>query len=257
MEIQAFLEELGTRLRASREAVGLSLTEAARAAGISRRHWTETEAGRANPSILVLARQASAVGVALGALVEVPWALRGSERIALVGLRGAGKSTVGRGLALKLEVPFVELDGRIEELAGLSLAEMFDLQGPETFHAFEAEALERVLAEGERVVIATGGSIVARSETFRRLRETCRTIWLRARPEEHFGRVVAQGDRRPMASNPRAMEELRDILARREPLYARCDATVDTSGRTPDEVVTAALAASGAGRALDASAVRA
>jgi len=253
MEIQGFLEELGRRLRRARERAELTVTESARRAGVSRRHWTETEAGRANPSILVLARQAATVGSTVAQLVEAPLDTRGSERIALVGLRGAGKSTVGRALARELEVPFVELDGRVEDLAGLSLGEIFDLHGPEGFHELEAEALERVLAEGERLVIATGGSIVARPGTFGRLRETCRTIWLRARPEEHFRRVVAQGDRRPMGRNPRAMDELRAILERREPLYAACDVVVETSGRGADEVVAAVLDACSSGRALDAS----
>jgi XRE family aerobic/anaerobic benzoate catabolism transcriptional regulator len=238
VEIQAFLERLGQRLRRARELTGQSVTAAAREAGVSRRHWTETEAGRANPSILVLARQAEAVGVRLPELLEFLASGPRKERIALVGLRGAGKSTVGRRLALELEVPFVELDQRIEDLAGLTLGEIFDLHGGEVFHRLEAEALEAVLGEGERLVIATGGSIVASPATFQRLRETCRTVWLRAAPEEHYRRVVDQGDRRPMKGNPRAMEELREILARREVLYGRCDEAIDTTERSPEEVIT-------------------
>jgi XRE family aerobic/anaerobic benzoate catabolism transcriptional regulator len=245
MESHAFLTELGRRLRAARLAAHKTVTEAADDAGVSRRHWTETEAGRANPSVLVLARQAEAARVSLAALVDQPWQLRRTERIALVGLRGAGKSTVGRLLAQGLEVPFVELDRRVEELAGLTLGELFELHGPDLFRRFEAEALERVLAEGERLVIATGGSIVASEETFERLRSTCRTVWLRARPEEHFRRVLEQGDRRPMGDNPRAMEELRAILERREPLYACCDLVLDTDDRTPAELVDTLLLAAG------------
>jgi XRE family aerobic/anaerobic benzoate catabolism transcriptional regulator len=249
MELQGFLDELGSRLRSAREQASKSVTDAAREAGVSRRFWTETEAGRANPSVLVLARMSLAVGARLSALVDrLPARRRATERIALVGLRGAGKSTVGRLLAREHEVPFVELDRRVEELAGLSLAEIFDLHGAEVFRRYEAEALERVLAEGERVVIATGGSIVTNEATYARLRETCHCVWLRARPEDHFGRVVEQGDRRPMAENPRAMEELRAILARREPLYALCAHTVETSGKTPAEVVVEILAPGGARR---------
>lgn len=236
MEVQAFLDELGRRLRAARLAAGKTVTEAAREAGVSRRHWTETEAGRANPSILVLARQARAAGVRLSQLVDLSLSGSGPGRIALVGLRGAGKSTVGRLLARRLERAFVELDRRVEELAGMTLGEIFELHGAEVFHRFEAEALESVLREGERIVIATGGSIVASEPTFERLLETCRTVWLRADPEEHLHRVVEQGDRRPMRGNPRAMEELRAILVQREEAYARCDLTVDTTGLSPEEV---------------------
>jgi XRE family aerobic/anaerobic benzoate catabolism transcriptional regulator len=158
-------------------------------------------------------------------------------------LRGAGKSTVGRLAARELEVPFVELDQRVEELAGFTLAELFDLRGPDAYQRFEAEALERVLAEGERMVLATGGSLVTRARTFARLRATCRTVWLVAEPEEHFARVLAQGDRRPMQARPRAMEELRALLAERAPLYAQCELELATSGRAPEEVVRALLAA--------------
>jgi len=243
-EIHGFLRALGARLRGARQAAGLGVTEAARAAGVSRRHWTETEAGRANPSILVLARQAGAVGLPLPELVRLPQLTpqHGRARVALVGLRGAGKSTVGRLLARELEMAFVELDRRVEDLAGLSLTEIFELHGSEVFHRFEAEALESVLVEGELVVIATGGSIVDSPSTFGRLLERCRTVWLRAEPEEHFRRVTDQGDRRPMHDNPRAMEELHSILARREPDYARCDVTIDTTSTPPDEVVRGILA---------------
>lgn len=243
MDVHAFLTEVGRRLRSAREAAHKTVTEAAADAGVSRRHWTETEAGRANPSLLVLARQSAAVRIPLSELVQMPWRLHAPERFALVGLRGAGKSTVGRALAQALEVPFVELDRRVESLAGLSLAEIFDLHGAEVFRRFEAEALEAVLGESGRAVIATGGSIVSSSETFERLRDTCRTVWLSAEPEEHFRRVLAQGDRRPMGDNPRAMEELRAILARRAALYARCDLHIDTTSLRPDEIVERIVAA--------------
>lgn len=237
---QAFLGRLGQRLRGLREEAGLTVTELARQAGLSRRFLTETEAGRANPSVASLVRLAEALGATPAGLL--PEALeRRSERLALLGLRGAGKSTVGKALALALEVPFVELDRRVEERSGLQLGELFDLHGPEGFRRHEAEALEEVLAEGDRMVIATGGSLVTHGATFQRLRATCRTVWLRAEPEEHFARVVAQGDRRPIEARPRAMEELRGILAAREPLYGRCELELSTSGRAAEAVVAALL----------------
>lgn len=246
---QGFLSRLGAVLRARREARGLALAELARQAGVSRRYLTEAEAGRANVTVGVLLRVAAPLRTTPAALLALAEEPR-SERLALLGLRGAGKSTVGRELARLLEVPLVELDQRVEEAAGLSLSELFDLHGPQAFRRFEAEALERVLAEGGRLVLATGGSLVTHASTFERLRATCRTVWLRAEPAEHFQRVLAQGDRRPMQARPGAMlgaamlgamDELRAILAAREPLYARAELTLATSGQTPAELARAAL----------------
>ncbi len=230
------LAELGRRLREARTGAGLTVSELARVASTSRRYITEAEAGRANLTIVKLAQLSEALAVPLGELCDLPLHLRG-ERIALVGLRGAGKSTVGPRLALALDAPFVELDARIERLAGMTLAEIFDLQGSAGFHALEAEALEQVLSEGERLVVAAGGSIVDSASNFARLLSTSKTVWLRARPEEHFERVQAQGDRRPMANRPRAMEELQELLRRREPAYSRCDHQLSTSDRDLDELV--------------------
>jgi len=237
MSSQAFLRDLGQRLREARAGAGLTLTEVARRADLSRRFLTDAEAGRANPSYLTLIQLAAALGTSLGELCDFPLTRPRGERVALVGLRGAGKSTVGRALALALEAPFVELDERIEKLAGLSLAEIFDVQGAEAYRRYEAEALEQVLSEGERLVIATGGSIVTSAETFARLRRTCRTVWVRAEPAEHFQRVLDQGDRRPMKNHPRAMAELQALLDEREPLYAQCELTIATTERAPGEVV--------------------
>lgn len=226
---QSFLRLLGARLRAVRERRSLGVGEVAQLAGVSRRYLTEAEAGRANPSIELLLRLAQALGVRLAELVDLP--LRPpSERVALVGLRGAGKSSVGRRLALSLEVPFVELDERVEELAGLELGEIFALHGEEGFRRFEAEALEDVLAQGGRSVLAVGGSIVE-SPSFERLRATCRTVWLRASPDAHFERVLAQGDDRPMRQRPRARQELEALLERRSPLYALAEVEVDTTAK--------------------------
>jgi XRE family aerobic/anaerobic benzoate catabolism transcriptional regulator len=239
MEGQSLLAELGRRLREARAGSGLTVADLARRAGLSRRYVTEAEAGRANLSILKLAALAQALRTPLAQLVDLQLVSPHSERIALVGLRGAGKSSVGRELALRLEAPFIELDARVEELAGMPLAEIFSLQGEEHFHRLESEALESVLSSGERMVIATGGSIVASPSTFERLRATCRTVWLRAAPEEHLQRVADQGDRRPMQGRPRALQELEELLARRDPLYKRCEIEIATSARSVADVVSA------------------
>ena len=230
------LRAFGGRLRAAREAAGYSVTELAKVASLSRRYLTEAEAGRANPSLLKLASLAEALGVDVAALVGT--GQRMTERVALVGLRGAGKTTLGKRLALELEVPFVELDERVEELAGLSLSEVFDLHGVKRFRELEAEALENVLREeGERIVLATSGSIIDAPQTWARLRATCRTVWLRAEPEEHMRRVMEQGDRRPMRDRPRAMEELRQLLEERQARYEECDRVVETDGQGSDRLV--------------------
>jgi XRE family aerobic/anaerobic benzoate catabolism transcriptional regulator len=241
MSAQAFLARLGGQLRLLREQRGLPLAELARRAGVSRRYLTEAEGGRANLSVEVLLRVAEALGERPERLVALAAEAR-VERVALVGLRGAGKTTVGRLLAQELESPFVELDQRVEELAGLSLAELFALHGSEGFRRHEAEALERVLAEGGRLVLATGGSIVEDAPTFERLRATCRTVWLAAEPEEHLARVRAQGDHRPMHARPRALDELRTLLAARAPLYSRCEFRVTTSAKPPAAIAAEIVA---------------
>lgn len=237
----AFLRELGRRINEARRATGLSLSELALRADVSRRYLTDAEAGRANLSVLVLVRLARELGTTPARLIDIPIAARAQERIALVGLRGAGKTTVGRRLALALEVPFVELDAEVERAAGMGLGQIFDLHGTDAFHRFEAEALERVLARGERLVVATGGSIAEAPRTFERMLETCRTVWLTARPEEHLARVAQQGDLRPMQGRPRALEELVALLERRRAIYSRCEHAVDTSGVEPEAVARSVL----------------
>jgi XRE family aerobic/anaerobic benzoate catabolism transcriptional regulator len=237
---QAQLHRLGAKLKRLRREANLSVTELAKASGLSRRHVTEAEAGRANLTVASLLQLALALGRAPSELLELA---PSSARVALVGLRGAGKSSVGRALALALEVPFVELDRRVEELAGMPLASVFDLYGVSGFRRLEAEALERVLAQGDELVLAASGSVVDSPATFARLRATCRTVWLQAKPEEHFQRVEAQGDRRPMLGRPRALEELRALLAKRRTGYARCELAVNTSGQSVEQVVGSLLAA--------------
>ncbi|MFT4543057.1 MAG: XRE family aerobic/anaerobic benzoate catabolism transcriptional regulator [Planctomycetota bacterium] len=238
---QELLSELARRVRNCRAECGLSVSELARRAEISRRMLTEIEAGRANPSILKLAALSEALGVLLSNLCDLRVSTAPPGRIALVGLRGAGKTTIGRRLAMALEAPFVELDRRVEELAGMPLSELFALEGMDTFRRLESQALEIVLGAAGRQVIATSGSIVDSADTFERLRTSCRTLWLRATPEEHLNRVLAQGDRRPVEGHPQALIELKSILTGRESQYARCDFELATSGLGIDAVMQKAL----------------
>jgi XRE family aerobic/anaerobic benzoate catabolism transcriptional regulator len=238
----ALLAEIGRRVRHAREAAGLSLTEAARRAELSRRFLTLLEGGHANVSVLRLAGLAVALRVPLRELCDVELSSAPDLRVALLGLRGAGKTTVGRLLSQRLEVPFFELDALIEERAGMSLRTLFDTYGEAWYREQQLGALEQWLAQHGSGVLATGGSLVMDAAAFARLRATCRTVWLRAAPEEHFQRVVDQGDLRPIAGRTRAMTELKAILAAREPLYAQADHEVMTSGGTPSEVTDAIAA---------------
>jgi XRE family aerobic/anaerobic benzoate catabolism transcriptional regulator len=154
------------------------------------------------------------------------------KRIALIGLRGAGKSTLGAKLARALAVPFVELDREIEREAGTSLSEIFLLYGQAGYRRYERRCLEKIFERTERAVIATGGSIVSEPGTYELLLSSCFTVWLKAAPEEHMARVIAQGDTRPMAGNDQAMEDLRRILEGRAMLYGQADVVVDTAGKS-------------------------
>jgi XRE family transcriptional regulator, aerobic/anaerobic benzoate catabolism transcriptional regulator len=227
---------IGRRVRQAREDAGLSVTETARRAGLSRRFLTLLEGGHANVSVARLAALASALDTPLRELCDVDVSSAPALRVALLGLRGAGKSTVGRLLAQRLEVPFFELDALIEERAGMPLRTVFDTYGESFYREQQLGALEGWLAQHGSGVLATGGSLVMDAAAFARLRGTCRTVWLRAAPEEHFQRVVDQGDLRPIAGRSRAMTELKAILAAREPLYAQAERTVETSGRAAEKV---------------------
>ena len=266
-----YLRLLGERVREMRARRGMTRKILARDSGVSERYLAQLETGQGNISILLLRQIAQALDTPLQALVldgpEPPvdlvhtteflrrlpanelvearrllvehfggvdlYARRG--RIALIGLRGAGKSTLGAMLAHRLEVPFLELDRLIEQESGVSLGGIFDLYGQSGFRRLERRILDQVIERYPRFVLATGGSLVSEPATFERLLTMCFTIWLRATPEEHMQRVIAQGDMRPMADNRESMSDLRRILEVREPLYRKADAAINTGGCAVEE----------------------
>ena len=267
-----YLSRLGERVRTLRNQRGMSRKVLAAHARVSERYLAQMEAGKGNCSIVLLRRIARAIGLPVTQLVqdaaEPPLDLvlltqflerlpapalsearalllkrfgetsdARQRRIALIGLRGGGKSTLGRLLAERLGVPFIELDREVEKRSGASLSEIFDMFGQETFRRAEREALEAVLAQHREFVMATSGSIVTEPGTLELLLASCFTVWVRAAPDEHMRRVMAQGDMRPMANSGRAMDDLVSILKSREPLYAKAEAAITTSGKTPAETV--------------------
>jgi len=228
MANSSLLQALGARVRVHREQQGLSLTEMSKRAGWSRRFLIEVEAGRGNPSIGKLAELARALEIELAKLCDLPLHSSRPARYALVGMRGAGKSTLGRALAAELEVPFSELDEWIEKQAGLRVSEIFELEGGAGYRRHEALALEAWLSHHGTGVLAVPGGIV-QSPTYERLLASCQTIWLQADPKDHLNRVRDQGDTRPMQGQPDAMQRLQAILAERSPEYARCELRLQTS----------------------------
>lgn len=230
------LPAIGARLRARRRQQGRTQAELARAAGVSTRFLVQLEGGTGNISVQRLAEVCAALDLPLAELFAGLGPGQ-APSIALVGLRGAGKSSVGAALAARLDRPFVELDQRVEEAAGMTLAELFELWGEAHYRQLEARALDEVLALGQPVVLAAGGSLVTALQTWERLRLACRTVWLRASPQTHLDRVQAQGDLRPMRGRPDALAELHEILAERAPLYAQADRVVDTDALGVQAVV--------------------
>lgn len=280
-ESDSYLQRLGARVRMLRSQRGMTRKALSQHANVSERYLAQLEAGQGNGSIVLLRRVAKAIGIPVAQLVreepdppiELALLMQHLERltperladvrklitqqfrppedvddqrlgrIALVGLRGAGKSTLGRMLAERLGVFFIELDREIERRSGASLAEIFDMFGQETFRRAEREALEDVLARHSQFVLATSGSIVTDPPALERLLSACRTVWVRAEPEEHMARVIAQGDMRPMGHSARAMEDLIAILDSRKPLYAKAEIAISTSGKTPEQTLVELLRA--------------
>lgn len=218
-----------------RKARGWSRRDLAQRTGISERFLADVESGHANPSVLRLVELSEALQVAPTVLLggDVPQPRR---HVALLGLRGAGKSTIGPLLAKRLGCTFVELDACIEAATGLQLGEIFQMHGEAYYRATERTALSQQLA-GEPSVLAVGGGIVTDPQSFAMLRSAARTVWLRAVPEDHWQRVLAQGDLRPMADNEQAFGDLRRILAERDPLYRQAELVVDTSTQSVEAVV--------------------
>lgn len=256
------LEHLAGRVRSRRKELSLTLRELGEQAGVSERFLVLLEGGRANVSVTKLDDIAKVLRTTaaellgdrpLGAAPPPARAPRRGERlVALLGLRGAGKSTIGAATARRLGVSFIELDERVTARAGTSLGELFELHGTAYYRRLEREALDQIVAAGERGIVATGGGIVADHATFEALRRAAVTIWLKAKPQDHWSRVVAQGDARPMANRSGAMNELRALLRARRALYERADHVVDTSAlgleRAVDRVVKIAREAGAGGR---------
>jgi XRE family aerobic/anaerobic benzoate catabolism transcriptional regulator len=242
------LEGLGATIRLLRKERNLTLRALARSAAVSERFVVQLEAGMGNISVARLEDIAEALQTTGAEILSRATRLAtrtsqgkagrpASPVVALVGLRGAGKSSVGAAVASRLGIPFLELDEEIVREAQMTLATIFEIHGEAYYRTMEREVLRRLLASGKPLLLATGGSIVTDPETWALLRERTRTIWLQATPREHWDRVVSQGDVRPMRGRPRAMNELRQLLDARTPLYEQAELAVDTTGTPLAEVV--------------------
>jgi XRE family aerobic/anaerobic benzoate catabolism transcriptional regulator len=229
---QQFLTALGTQVRAARERQGLSRRALAGQAGVSERYLAQLESGRGNASVLLLRRIALALRLDPGGLLQSGPGDGHPAGVALIGLRGAGKSTLGQIAACALGLPFVELNQRVVARSGLEMGEIFNLYGGEGFRRYERRCLDTLIEQGAPVLLATGGGIVAQPATLERLLASFFVVWLRASPREHMQRVLAQGDTRPMSGHEHAMDALQRILASRDALYARAHRQLDTSGRS-------------------------
>ena len=228
---------LATRVRRMRDRREWTRSSLAERSGLSVRFLARIESGDGNVSLIRLAHLAEALGTTPDALLR-PEPME-SGVFVLVGLRGAGKSTVGPILAERLHIPFLEMDILIQEASGLPLDQIFELHGEHYYRRIERETVARALGSGEPMVLAAAGGVVNEPATWDLLRERATVIWLKARPEDHWQRVVAQGDRRPMGDNPAAMAELQAMFAARERLYAQSHLTVETIMRSPEEIAAA------------------
>lgn len=271
-ELSRSLAYLSARVRALRARRGMTRKDLSRDSGISERYLAQLENGDANPSVALLLRMAGAMGVdiqellptranhglRLTPLLELLQRLEPEEEeaaykllihhfprlhgpfrgVALIGLRGAGKSTLGMKLARRHGLPFLRLGDVVEQLGGMNLGELFSLGGQKAYRRLEGQALRHVLENHPLAVLEAGGSLVSEPRTFELLLGSYFTVWVRASPEEHMNRVVSQGDLRPMEGNEAAMDDLRRILAEREPYYRMANAILDTGGRTVAECLT-------------------
>ncbi len=228
------LRTLARRVRTLRGERCWTRGRLAHESGLSIRFLARVESGEGNISVLRLESLAHALDTSPDALVRP--GVDPKRIVALVGLRGAGKSTVGPLLARRLAVPFIEMDPLIQAAGGLPLDQIFELHGERYYRRLERETLRRILSGGEPCVVAAAGGVANEPATWEMLCEQATVVWLRARPEDHWNRVIAQGDRRPMADNPQAMDELRAMLSAREKIYAQARLTVDTSGSKPSEI---------------------
>ncbi len=275
-ESDSFLLDLGERVRTARARRGMTRKILSRDSGVSERYLAQLENGQGNISIVLLRQVARAMGVEIADLVrEGPdWpaelnfiverlrrldhddldeahrlisssfgtAASRPGKIALIGLRGAGKSTLGQILASSFSIDFLELAVEIERDAGMSANEIFSLSGQTGYRRHERRALEAVLARDQKVVLSTGGGLVVEAANYELLLTSCFTVWLKASPEEHMNRVIAQGDHRPMADNDEAMDDLRRILEGRDAMYRKADAVIDTTGRAVDDCLAELVA---------------
>ncbi|MEX0730228.1 MAG: helix-turn-helix transcriptional regulator [Aquisalimonadaceae bacterium] len=268
-EIEQYLRDLSDRLRGWRARRGMRRKDLANHSGVSERYLAQLEGGDANPSLGLLLRLVNAMDISLqdllisgGPGVQIHAGLFGlAQRLsaeqqaaaysmllrhfspdqsafagcALIGLRGAGKTTLGERLSAAFGVPFVRLGNVIENLGGMELAELFSLGGQKAYRRLERQALDLVTREHPGCIVEAGGSLVSEVETFNALRSSFYTIWVRAEPEDHMNRVIQQGDLRPINSSEEAMADLRRILAEREPYYRTADYVIDTSARSIDD----------------------
>lgn len=271
VSVTALINQVAERVYAARKAKRLSRRELSELSGVSPRYLVRLEGGEGNISIGLLQRIAVALDRPIDWLVGTDDTLsdelarlvvryrnadtatrtsvlsmldpeqlrkRKSERVCLIGLRGAGKSTLGALLSQEMDIPFIELNQQIEHSAGMPVGEVIAMYGDEGYRKLEADTLKEIIATRKRLILAVAGGVVEEASTFAEVLGRFHTVWLKAEPTEHMERVRAQGDLRPMAGNPKAMEQLREILIARESRYGQAEHHLDTSGKTIDATLT-------------------